>query len=108
MAGCFTTPGRGWVRLSDEHTFKPDLASIETFHRAVAQIKAMTVQGCIVATGMIQMRDDYTPTYKMPDGKMRGVGFGHMNAQPAQLVLKSGQAVALQPYKAEQECVCCK
>ena len=87
--------------------FEADSANIESFYRAVRQLRAMTVQGCIEVTGMVQLKDDYSPTFMMPGGRRRGLGFGHMSALPAQLIIKSVRIRFLQPYKPGTECVCC-
>ena len=106
----FTTFGYDWpsalqlrrVSVDDDPAkipFVPDSESIESFHRAVGSVKALTVQGCIVATGMIRTKDDYSPKLRMSNGQMRGLGFGHRNAFPGQLILKSVRVISLHPYQ---------
>jgi len=114
----FTTFGYEWPsalqlrRVGGRDTpskvpFDPDSASIESFDRAVRSLTAMTVQGCLEITGMVQVREDYTPTFRMANGKMRGLGFGHMNALPAQLIIKSVRVLSLQAYNPATQCMCC-
>jgi hypothetical protein len=70
--------------------FEADSPSIAAFQIALRQARARNelVVGCVQVTGMIQVREDYFITTR-PNGQKRGHGFGHMNAFPAQLVIKS-------------------
>jgi len=87
--------------------FEADTASIESFYHAVRELKALSVQGCIEVTGMVQMKDDYSPTFTMRGGQKRGLGFGHMNSLPGQLIVKTVHVLSLQAYNPATRCMCC-
>ena len=89
--------------------FVPDVSSIQAFHEAVRKVGSLGVVGCLIVTGMVQVRGDYYDGAQSSGN--RGRGFGHMGALPAQLILKSVEVQKLRPFERGSTpgpvCMCC-
>ena len=116
----FVTEGYTWpsilqVRFAGgpetprELPFRPDPQSIGAFQEAIARARRESgeVRACILVTGMIQMRSDYT-VRTLSNGRTTARGFGHMSAFPAQLIIKSVEVKSVIAHRSDRDCACCK
>ncbi len=104
QAGGRTWKAIVWVASPQSADRRVDFAfDVDSLARSIAQFRRLrrnTLVRCIAVTytGIFETRTDWDAfTINYPDGRVTHVGFGHLGAAPAQLIMKSVDSVARIP-----------